>query len=272
MTLRLANLVLVFAVITSTGCKNAPAPAAPAPVVPAPAPTPAASAVAPPTTPATSGSISGIVHFDGNAPARIPIDVSADPGCLQPSLPNLSALPNLTEQIVVNDHLLANVYVYIKSGAPNYIAAPGSRPALLNQKGCRYTPHVLAIQQGGSVAFLNSDATVHNIHTMPNMSGNASTDITEPANSSAPRTQAFPASEVMIPVRCNNHPWMSAFINVAPNPWYAVTNNEGAFNISGLPAGTYTLAAVHEKLGEQDIQITIKPKSVADASFTFKPK
>ena len=271
MALRIPKVLLFTAALTFAGCKPAPAPPTSAPH-PAPTPSPAAASIAPPVNAATVGSILGVVHFEGNAPARIPIDVSADPGCLQPDIPNMSNLPNLTEQIIVTDHQLANVYVYIKSGAPSYSAPPGSRPALLNQKGCRYTPHVIAIQQGGSVAFLNSDATVHNIHTMPNMPGNSSTDISEPANSSAARTQRFPATEVMIPVRCNNHPWMSAFINVAPNPWFAVTNNEGTFSITDLPAGTYTLAAVHEKLGEQDIQITIRPKSVTNASFTFKAK
>ncbi len=271
MTLRSTTLLLLATVITSAGCKKAPTPSAPTPIAPAAA-KPAAAEIAPPVDAATAGAISGVVHFDGIAPARIPIDVSADPGCLQPSIPDIPNPPNLTEQVVVNDHLLSNVYVYIKSGAPNYIAAPGSRPALLNQKGCRYTPHVVAIQQGGSVAFLNSDSTVHNIHTMPTQPGNSSTDITEPANSTEPRTQSFPAPEVMIPVRCNNHPWMSAFINVAPNPWFAITGTEGTFSITGLPPGTYTLAAVHEKLGEQDIQITVKPKSVTNASFTFAAK
>jgi uncharacterized protein (DUF2141 family) len=76
----------------------------------------------------------------------------------------------------------------------------------------------------------------------------------------------------MIPVRCNNHPWMSAFINVAPNPWFAVTGAEGTFTITGLPPGTYTLAAVQEKLGEKDLQITVAPKSVISASFTFAAK
>jgi plastocyanin len=270
-TLRTTTLLLLATVITSAGCKKAPTPSAPTPVAPAVS-KPTAAEIAPPVDAATAGAISGVVHFDGAAPARIPIDVSADPGCLQPSIPDITNPPNLTEQLIVNDRLLANVYVYIKSGAPNYTAPPGSRPALLNQKGCRYIPHVLAIQQGGSVAFLNSDSTVHNIHTMPTQPGNNSSDITEPANSTEPRTQSFPTPEVMIPVRCNNHPWMSAFINVAPTPWFAVTGTEGTFSITGLPPGTYTLAAVHEKLGEQDIQITVKPKSVTSASFTFAAK
>lgn len=271
MALRIATILVFTAALTFAGCKSAPAPTASAPR-PAPTPRPATAPIAPPVDPATAGSILGVVHFDGNAPARIPIDVSADPGCIQPDIPNMPNLPNLSEQIIVADHQLANVYVYIKSGAPSYIAAPNDRPALLNQKGCRYTPHVIAVQQGGSVAFLNSDATLHTIHATPGQPGNDFADISEPANSSAPRTQRFPAPEVMIPIHCNHHPWMSAFINVAPNPWFAVTNNEGTFRITGLRAGTYTLAAVHEKLGEQDIQITVAPKSVTDASFTFKAK
>ncbi len=269
---RSAALFLV-AVITLAGCKKTP-PTATSPAVPAapaavpaapPTPAPIASQIAPPVNFATAGSISGVVHFDGVPPARIPIDMSADPACNQPNL------SNRTEQIVANGNLLANVYVYVKSGAPTYIAAPNVRPVLLNQVGCRYSPHVIVVQQGGSVAFINSDATVHNIHTLPSHPGNTSIDLSEPADSD-PRTQSFSTPEVMLPVRCNNHPWMSAFINVAPNPWFAVTGAEGTFTITGIPPGTYTLAAVHEKLGEQDIQITIAPKSVANASFTLAAK
>ncbi|MGA7159049.1 MAG: carboxypeptidase regulatory-like domain-containing protein [Acidobacteriaceae bacterium] len=254
MTLRLPSL-LILSVLLVTGCKHPQAPAAKSPSYnPAPA-----------VNPATAGEISGIVHFDGPAPPRVPIDMSADPACNKPGL------PNLTEQIIVNDGALANVYVYIKSGAPSYTAIPDAPPVNLDQKGCRYIPHVLAIHQGGAVAFLNSDATTHNIHTLPTKPGNASVDISEPPDSAA-RVETFPTPEVMLPVRCNNHPWMSAFINIAPNPWYAVSNTDGTFRITGVPPGTYTLAAVQEKLGEKDIQITVKPKSVADASFTFTAK
>ena len=260
MVLRIPTLLLLTAFIL-TGCKQAPVPAAPAPT----GSTTAATPVAPPINPATAGNISGVVRFDGQPPARIPIDMSADPAC------NLANLANLTEQIMVTNQQLANVYVYIKSGAPSYTAVPMAPSVRLNQKGCRYSPHVIAIQQGGSVTFSNSDATVHNIHTLPDQPGNASLDISQPAGS-APRTQVFPTAEVMLPVRCNNHPWMSAFINVAPNPWFAITGADGRFTITGVPPGTYTLAAVHEKLGEQDIQITVPAKSAVQASFTFSAK
>ena len=258
MTLGTPALLLLTA-ITLSGCKHAPAPAPAASTTASPLP------VAPPINPATAGNISGVVRFDGQPPARIPIDMSADPAC------NLANLTNLTEQIIVTNQQLANVYVYIKSGAPSYTAVPMAPAVRLNQKGCRYSPHVIAVQQGGSVTFSNSDATVHNIHTLPDQPGNASIDISQPAGS-APRTQRFPTPEVMLPVRCNNHPWMSAFINVAPNPWFAISGADGRFTITGVPPGTYTLAAVHEKLGEQDVQITVPAKSAVQASFTFSAK
>ncbi|MGA8937870.1 MAG: carboxypeptidase regulatory-like domain-containing protein [Acidobacteriaceae bacterium] len=253
MTLRTASL-LVLATLTLSGCKKLPHTTTSETII--------HSHPAPAVNPATASEISGIVLFKGTPPPRVPIDMSADPGC------NQANLPNLTEQYMVNDHHLANVYVYIKSGAPSYTAMPDAPPVIIDQAGCRYIPHVIAVQQGGSVSFLNSDATSHNIHTLPTQPGNASVDISEPAHS-APRTETFAVPEVMLPVRCNNHPWMSAFINVAPNPWFAVTSPDGTFHITGIPPGTYTLAAVHEKLGEQDIQITVAPKSVANASFTF---
>lgn len=256
MTLRSTSLLLLTA-LTLSGCKPTPSPAAPAPV--------ARTIAAPPIDLATTGSISGVVHFDGKPPERIAIDMFADPVCAR------SLQPNFTEQIIVTGHKLANVYVYIKSGAPASTAPAGTPPVVLDQKGCRYIPHVIALQQGGTVEFRNSDATVHNIHTLPTQPDNQSADLTEPPHSQ-PQTEPFNAPELMLPVRCNYHPWMNAFLNIAPNPYFAVTGTDGSFHITGLPPGTYTLAAVHEKLGEQDLQITVAPKSVARASFTFAAK
>jgi plastocyanin len=250
--------ILLLTALALSGCKHAPAPTE--------SPSePIAAHPAPAVDPATAGAISGVVHFDGKAPARIPIEMSADPACA------FTAEPNLTEQYLVTDHKLANVYVYIKSGIPDAKAPANTPPVIIDQKGCRYIPHVIAVQQGGSVQFRNSDPTMHNVHTIPTQVGNETVDISE-TPMGQPQTEKFKSPETMLPVRCNNHPWMSAFINVAPNRYFAVTGPDGSFTLPNLPPGTYTLAAVHEKLGEQDIQITVPAKSTAKATFTFAEK
>ena len=257
MTLRTPSLLLLAAIALS-GCKQSPAPTATVTQ-------PAQSHPAPAVDPATAGSITGIVNFTGKVPARIAIDMSADPACA------LATEPNLTEQYIVADHKLANVYIYVKSGTPDSTAPAGTPPVVMDQKGCRYIPHVIALQQGGSVEFRNSDPTMHNIHTIPTQAGNQTVDLSE-TPMGKPQTEKFNSPETMLPVRCNNHPWMSAFINIAPNRYFAVTGPDGSFTIPNLPPGTYTLAAIHEKLGEQDIHITVPAKTTAKADFTFAAK
>ncbi len=177
----------------------------------------------------------------------------------------------MTEQYMVAGGRLANVYVYVKSGAPDSKASNAAPAVVLDQKGCRYIPHVVAVQQGGRVEFHNSDPTMHNVHTMPAVSGNSAVDVSQ-GPMGQPESRAFHSPEMMLPVRCNNHPWMNAFINVAPNQFFAVTGSDGSFDLRGLPPGNYTLAAVHEKLGERDVQVTVPPSGTAKTEFNFAAK
>jgi plastocyanin len=220
-----------------------------------------------PLDPATLGTVSGTVHFAGKPPARIKIDMSQDPAC------SLAPGDNYTEQYVVHEGKLANVYVYIKSGPAVAMTAPSTstEPVVVDQVGCKYVPHVVALMRGGSIEFRNSDSTMHNIHTMPMIVGEKQTDVSQ-GPKGAPQTVQFKEPEVMMPVRCNNHPWMNAFVNVADTPFFAVTDADGQFEIAGLPAGDYVIAAVHEKLGEQTMNVTVKPHDTRKADFTYAMK
>lgn len=218
-----------------------------------------------PAAPGTTGTVAGVVHFKGNAPERLKIDMAQDPAC------SAAGGTNLAEQYVVHNGGLANVYVYVKDGPPmvNIYVGPIPPPVVLDQVGCRYVPHVIAVMKGGTVEFRNSDGTMHNIHTMP--AANPGVDVSQGAKG-APEQRRFDTPEVMIPVRCNNHPWMNAFINVSATPFFAVTDGDGKFAISGLPPGTYTLDAVHEKLGEQTLKLTVASKAQTAAEFSYAAK
>jgi plastocyanin len=209
----------------------------------------------------TAGNIHGTIHFTGEAPQRIAIDMAQDPVCS-------AADTNYTEQYVVHDGGLQDVYIYVRDGLGNRLYAPSADPVVIDQKGCRFTPHVVGVQAGQPVKFTNSDSTMHNVHITPLISTNQSVDISQPPNGSG-EMRTMPTPELMIPVRCNNHPWMEAFINVAANPFFAVSGPDGQFTIKGLPPGTYTIVAVHEKLGQKTATVAVASKQTASQDFTY---
>jgi plastocyanin len=208
--------------------------------------------------PATAGTITGIVNFTGAAPKLKPLDMTQDPGC--PSTPQPS------EAVVLNGNKLANVFVYVKEGLPQGAFAMHTEPVVLDQKGCRYNPHVLGIMVGQPLKITNTDTAIHNIHDMPsnNKPWNESQQPTD-----KPILKTFPNPEIMIPVQCNQHPWMRAYISVLTHPYFAVSATDGSFEIKNLPPGEYTLAAVHEKFGEQTMKIKVAPKESTKAAFSF---
>ena len=225
-------------------------------------PPPTQSAVvANPVDPATAGTITGVVKLDGKAPAAQSITMDSDPYCeKQPK--------NATESVVVgSDSTLQNVFVYVKDGLGNRVFPVPASAVVLDQKGCRYAPHVLGIQVGQTLEILSSDDTLHNVHAIPqqNREFNMAHQL-----AGIKHTHVFSTKEVMIPFKCDVHKWMNAFVGVLDHPFYAVTTGNGRFELKGLPPGTYTVEAWHEKLGTQTQMVTIGDKQTSDISFTFK--
>jgi Carboxypeptidase regulatory-like domain len=217
------------------------------------------AAVAPHVDSAMLGAVSGVVSFKGAVPKLPPLDMTQDPAC--PSDPQTS------DAIVVRNGKLANVFVYVKNGSGiEWNSEASAKPVVLDQKGCRYVPHVLGLVTGQPLKVLNDDNALHNIHPMPKANN-------EWNESQMPRGQpivkSFSHPELMMPVECNQHPWMKSYVNVMEHPFFAVTDEDGAFQIRNLPPGEYTLVAIHEKFGEQSVQITVPPKQAARAEFVF---
>jgi hypothetical protein len=213
--------------------------------------------------PATAGSIGGSVKFEGTPPTFHPIDMSAEPICVQ-AHPKPIAPPII--ELGPHD-ALADTVVYVKSGLGSYHFDTPKDPAVLDQKGCMYVPRVLALMTNQPLAFKNTDPTTHNVHPIPreNKPWNRSL-----AAGEQPYIATFPHQELAIPVACNIHPWMRAYLFVFAHPYFDVTTKTGTFDLKGLPPGTYTIEAWHERLGVQDATVTIGPKGSKSVSFTFK--
>ena len=216
------------------------------------------------------GSITGSIAYNGTPPAPKKIDTSADPVCGQKN-PTLS-----TEDTVVTNGKLANAYVYIKDGTAkdgtkigDYTWTPPSTAAVLDQNGCHYRPHVLGVMTNQKISITNSDPTQHNIHPTPK--NNPEWNQTQP-NGAPPLEKSFARAEILVPVKCNQHPWMKAYIGVSKHPFFAVSGEDGSFTIKGVPAGTYTVAAWHEGGAtgtEKTMQVTVAANGTAKADFAF---
>ena len=208
-----------------------------------------------------SGIVGGKVTVEGVTSISKTINMASEPGCAK-----MYTTPLKSEDVVVGSGgALENVVVYISAGAPDEASTP-SQPVQVIQKGCRFAPHVIAMQAGQPVQMVNEDSTSHNIH--PLATNNREWNKAEPPGTS-PLTESFARPE-FISVKCNVHPWMHAYFAVLKTSHYAVTGDNGAFSLNNLPPGKYTITAWHETLGTQTQEITITANETVPVNFVFK--
>jgi plastocyanin len=222
----------------------------------------ASSTPAAPAAPAAdAGGVSGTVTFAGTD-SDTPIAFSADPVCA-----SLHKTPADTNEIAAKDGKLGNVFVFVKTGLEGKTFPAPTEKKELDQQGCLYTPRVQGVQVGQALTIKNTDATLHNVHALATK--NAEFNQAQP-NGLPPFDKTFDKEELMVHVKCDVHPWMTAYVGVLPHPYFATTGEDGSFEIKGLPPGKYTLEAWHEKLGTQDQEVTVGPNQTATANFDFK--
>ena len=213
---------------------------------------------------AFAGDVTGKVMFDGTAPKAAVLRMDADKVCKA-----AHKTPQRSEEVVVNDNnTLGNVLVYVKDGLGNRkFPAPASKMTL-DQSGCVYIPHVIGIQTGQDLEVINSDPTLHNVHSLSKV--NPQFNVAQPKKGMK-LTKKFERPEVF-KVKCEVHTWMGAYIGVFSHPFFAVTGNDGSFTLSKLPAGEYTIEAWHEKYGSQTAKVKVDAggKVTKDLKFTAK--
>lgn len=222
------------------------------------------------TSKGDEGSVTGKVSYTGAAPEAKKIDTSADSACTSKN-PNLT-----TEDWLVKDGKLANTYVYIKDGTladgskiGDWTFETPSTPVTLDQNGCHYKPHVLGVMANQPITITNSDPTTHNIHFTPK--SNPDWNQSQP-NGAAPLTHKLARAEVLVPVKCNQHPWMKSYVGVTKHPFFAVSGEDGSFTLKGVPPGKYTVVAWHEGGAngtEKTMEVTVAAKAAATADFSF---
>jgi plastocyanin len=212
------------------------------------------------------GDLTGMCKLDGAAPEQKPIDMSGVPDCN-----NLHPDPINEENVVADKGMLANVVVAVKKeDSPDLTGDVPKDPAVIDQTGCQYKPHVLAMMTGQKFVIKNSDTFLHNIHTLSEK--NPGFNKGQPQKNDGEEVDALKIPEYFH-VKCDVHPWMSMYVAVFDHPFFGVSGADGKFTIKNLPDGDYTLVATHEKLGSQEAKVSFKGgKPAADVVFTFKPE
>src|SRR5450432_448536 len=210
----------------------------------------------------TGATVKGVVKFAGKAPLAKPISMAADPSCSKQH-----SSPVLMQEVMADAKGdLENVVVFVSEGLGDRTFDPPSQPVVVEQKGCMYLPHVLAVRANQTLELVNDDPTSHNIHPVP--ANNREWNKAEPPGSKM--EDSFAREEIAIPVKCNVHPWMRGYIAVFKHPYFAVTDKNGSFELKDVPPGTYTITAWQERLGTQTQKVTVGASEAKTVDFSLK--
>jgi trehalose utilization protein len=222
---------------------------------------PAARRISP--SDAGGGSVTGTVSFVGTPPPLRPVAMTSEPTCHAVHKDN----PIMNEMLVLGEgQTMGNIIVKVIEGLPNKKWPLPEEPFVVTQKGCVYAPHVFVVRANQSVKILNPDGVLHNVNASP--------------KENRPFNRAMPPNVTELPVsfgipedpfslRCNAHPWMSAYCEVIDHPFYNVTLKDGVYTIKGLDPGEYTIQAWHERLGKQTATVTVTADGTATQDFSF---
>lgn len=266
--LLLAAALVVFGAACGGGDDTADAPAdAPAADAPAAGDGTATADLAPGNA-AVEGlgdgtaTISGTVTFAGTPPTLRPVTMDADPDC---AAKHQGPVPN--QVLWLGDgNTMGNVYVQVRSGLPEKEWPAPTEPAVIDQEGCIYHPHVMGVMADQPLVFLNSDELLHNVHGLPEE--NREFNLGMPATVERANVE-LGTPEPIFPVKCDVHPWMQAYVAVMTHPHFATTDADGRFELRNLPAGTYEIEAWHERLGTQTATVTVADGDSATQDFSF---
>lgn len=214
------------------------------------------------------GTITGTVRYEGKIPRLKKFDMAIEPVCVMKHSQDSEKYPGRSEALVLGEgNTMANIFIQVVGGLPDKKWDPPEEPAVLDQDGCTYRPHVLAIMLGQPLKFLNSDGVLHNLHTLP--VENDEFNVTMPKFLKE-TLRTFEYAEPMFPIKCDVHPWMEGFVAVLEHPFFNVTGKDGVYEITDLEPGTYKIEAWHEKLGTRTAEVKVEEGKAATTDFIFK--
>ena len=210
---------------------------------------------------AAGGTIEGVVHLTGSAPANSIIRMGADPRCSKPY-----AGKRITQETVLvgTGGGLANAFVNVQGSFPNTPAPSAS--VMIDQQGCIYRPHVLGAQVGQTLEIKNSDPTMHNLHSLSTRGNSFNTS--QPSAGMVFKIQ-LKNEDVMLHLKCDVHSWMNSYIGVVTNPYFAVSGSDGSFRIAGVPAGKRMIQVWHERFGPLTQAVDVKAGATTKVDFSY---